>query len=67
LLGFIWWVTPVTNETELSQSVERENVQGILKSTGKDEKRNEGLKKKGKILMKIQVFWKIKAVSSGKY
>jgi len=45
LLGCIWWVTPVTNETKLSPNVERENVHGILKITGKDEKRNEGLTK----------------------
>jgi len=29
LLGLIWWVTPVTNETELSPRVEMGNVQGI--------------------------------------
>jgi hypothetical protein len=37
-----------------------------LKSTGKDEKRKEGLKKR-KSFVKIQVFWKINAVSSGKH
>jgi len=49
LLESIWEVTPVTNETELSPIVERENVQPILKITGKDEKRNKGLTK-GRVL-----------------
>jgi hypothetical protein len=49
LLGSVWEVTPVTNETELSPSVERENVRGILKNTGKDEKRDKGLMK-GRVL-----------------
>jgi hypothetical protein len=44
LLGFFWWVTLVTNETELSPNVVRERVQNILKITGKDEKRNKGSK-----------------------
>ena len=35
LLGSIWAVTSGTNETELSPSVEREDVQRILKITGK--------------------------------
>jgi hypothetical protein len=55
LLGFIWRVTPLTNGTALNSSVERENAQGILKITEKDEKRNEGLTK-GRFFMKIQVF-----------
>jgi hypothetical protein len=66
LLGFIWWVTLVANETELSPNVEREKVQNIFKITGKDEKRNKGLTKGG-VFMKSHVLWKINAVSSGKY